>query len=145
MKYIKNELTGSNDDCDYIGESDGNMRDPDKEIIDEDYDEEESKETAEEYVNSYTSDNNTNNDNELATESEESDERNEEILTQKVLDAIIELTKAVNVNNEIVGKQNELMAIKLNSLDAKLDALKEAKMIPEANENIFDLAKGELV
>ena len=86
-------------------------------------------------VNSYSTDNNTNNNEEIATYSEDNiDDEEDEILNQQILNAILELTKAVNSNNEIMSKQNELMSLKFNSLDEKIDAVTEIvspKYIPE--------------
>ena len=155
MKNIKDELTSVSESGDvYMSDTsydaDFDSNDSEDEVVDEvDNNSKISNEELDkilnykyedEPVNSYTSDNNTNNNDEIETNSkEESDEKEEEILTQKVLDAIIELTKAVNSNSEITAKQNELMTIKLNLLDAKLDELKEvSKVIPEVDENVGD-------
>jgi hypothetical protein len=104
-------------------------------------------------VNSYTEDNNTNNNEEStitreeldrvlnSNNSNESDDMEDEILNQKVLDAILELTKAVNVNSEIMAKQNELMTLKLNSLDGKIDNITDLIIKPEqkyGDENVYD-------
>ena len=94
--------------------------------------------TEDNHINSYTSDNNTNNNEEIADNSEKLDDSEEdEILTRQVLDAILELTRAVNANSEIMSKQNELMTLKLNSLDEKLSNITEIvtpKFIPESIE-----------
>ena len=132
MADIKRELLGettnSDDDCGDSEPSDSyEESDSDNEEYYEDEFETENEEDESEVINSYTSDNNTNNNDEFIEESDESDEEEDEFMSQKVLDAIINLTNAVKTNNEIVSKQNDLMTIKLDAFEEKLNTMYESE------------------
>ena len=97
-------------------------------------------------INSYTDDNNTNNNEEVATYSEEFNDEEDEEMSKDVLEAIIKLTDAVETNSKIMGKQNELIEVRLNSFESKIDEImlklnSSHASIEESNDIVKDNIK----
>ena len=74
----------------------------------------------------------------LNTDMDDNDEE-DDILNQKILDAIIELTKVINSNNEIVSEQNSILTLKLDSLEEKVNTIiKQNESVEDDEMSIVD-------